>query len=348
MSVERLNYIGSKFKLFNWIYNNILEKTGWNDLNDKKIADIFAGTGIVSYNFRKLDANVTSNDVELYSYIITRALTCSIYNENIKEIIEEIQLQLCNKQYLNTHGFITKYYSPYNDNERMFFTVDNAMRIDYVRKYIEEKRNILSDNDYYFILASLIISADHISNVPAVYGCYLKKFKEKAMKELHLKPIHKLTSLHSNITYNNDVLKQNFLRNMKFDLVYLDPPYNARQYSKNYFPLNIIAKSPEELESEPELKGKTGIPTDCFVSPFCKKSEVKQAFKNLIEKLDTKWIFISYNSESLLNKQEILDIMKTRGNASVIEIDYKRFKSYEYNNDIDIKEYLFCLEVTNK
>ena len=62
-----------------------------------------------------------------------------------------------------------------------------------------------------------------------------------------------------------------------------------------------------------------------------------------IGKLQTKWIFMSYNSESTLSKEKILEIMNRYGTVTVIERDYKRFKSFEYNNDVDIKEYLFCL-----
>jgi adenine-specific DNA-methyltransferase len=123
-------------------------------------------------------------------------------------------------------------------------------------------------------------------------------------------------------------------------MVYLDPPYNERQYSKNYFPLNVIAKNETE---ELVLKGKTGIPSDCFISSFCKKAEVEKSFDLLFSQLKTKWIFLSYNSESIISKEKMLEIMNLYGNASVIEKEYKRFKSFEYNKDIDIKEYLFCL-----
>jgi adenine-specific DNA-methyltransferase len=127
--------------------------------------------------------------------------------------------------------------------------------------------------------------------------------------------------------------------------VYLDPPYNERQYSKNYFPLNIIAKTPEQLLTEEPLKGKTGIPTDCFISPFCKKGDVvEDALDTLFRNLRTKWIFLSYNSESIVSKERMLELMGRYGEASVIERDYKRFKSYEYNDDIVIQEYLFCLQ----
>jgi len=343
--IKRLNYIGSKFQLLDWITQNILEHTKWTSLEDKIIADLFAGTGVVSYHFRNLNSIVISNDSELYSHIITFAFTKSCFTEKCREIIDYIQKEIQDNEYINTFGFITKHYSPFNSNERKFFTVDNAQRIDYIRNRIEILKETISLEEYYFILASLLISADAVSNVPAVYGCYLKNFKVKAMKDLILLPIHTNTILprSGTNTFHSDVLNTEFLSSFETDLVYLDPPYNERQYSKNYFPLNVIAKN--LFIEEPVLKGKTGIPTDCFISSFCKKAEVEKSFDLLFSQLKTKWIFLSYNSESLLSKEKILELMGKYGEASFVERGYKRFKSYEYNNDVEIKEYLFILKV---
>lgn len=356
----RLNYIGSKFLLIDWITSSMLEKTGWTSFANKRIGDMFAGTGIISYHFRKHQAQVVSNDAELYSSIITHALTRSVYTDKCKDIIEGLQRDIQDNKHLEAEsdvGFITAHYSPYELCERKFFTIDNAKRIDYIRGRLESLFSLssiaslpsLSLDEYQFILASIIISADAVSNVPAVYGCYLKNFKPKAEKQLILKPIHNNTTpaVSNSNTYNCDVLNTDFLTSFESDLVYLDPPYNARQYSKNYFPLNIIAKTPTQLLKEMPLKGKTGIPTDCFISPFCKKGcVVEEAFNRLFKELRTEWIFLSYNSESLVSKEKMLDIMKKYGEASVIERDYKRFKSFEYNKDVEIKEYLFCLHKT--
>lgn len=344
--IYRLNYIGSKFQLLEWITNNMKEKTGWSSFADKTIADLFAGTGIVSYHFRKNNANVISNDAELYSSIITHAFTRSIYTDNCKSIIELFQNDIQENKHSDTNGFITTHYSPYGINERKFFTIENAKRIDYIRNKLETIKNTMNDDEYKFILASILLSADAVSNVPAVYGCFLKNFKTKAEKHLRLLPIHNNTdpALEQSKTYHSDVLDTEFISSFETDMVYLDPPYNERQYSKNYFPLNIIAKTPEQLLSELPLKGKTGIPVDCFISPFCKKGEsVENAFDTLFRELKTKWIFVSYNSESIVSKDKMLQIMNNYGTASVIERDYKRFKSFEYNNDVNIKEYLFCL-----
>ena len=376
---KRLNYIGSKFQLLDWITSAMNAKTGLFGGSSVSgavtVADIFAGTGIVSYHFRtKYGAKVISNDAELYSSVIAHAFTCSVYSEKCKAVIALLCAELEAKRYVVgggaggvvagfVAGFVTRNYSPYEGNERMFFTVDNAQRIDYVRRRLEElkddvrggigKGGGLSDDEYKFILASILITADNVSNVPAVYGCYLKNFKAKAIRAFILEPIHKYTTpcIVGSRTFCSDVLSPAFLGDTGLaatDITYIDPPYNERQYSKNYFPLNIIARNPVHLESvsdAPVLKGKTGIPADCFISPFCKRGGgvCEAAFDKLFRELKTKWIFLSYNSESIVPKEKMLEIMGRYGVASVEECDYKRFKSFKYNGDLDIKEYLFCL-----
>jgi len=342
--IYRLNYIGSKFQLLDWIEEQIKEKTGWASFKDKVVGDLFSGTGIVSYHFRKKGAITVSNDAELYSSIITHAFALSEYNDTCKSFIEKIQKELDEGK--NKVGYITRNYSPYEECERMFFTVENAMKIDYISQRISDEN--FSENDYKFVLASLLLSADNVSNVPAVYGCYLKNFKAKATKALKLEPIHtnKIKCKDGSIVYNKDVVTTS-PENKKLNLAYLDPPYNERQYSKNYFPLNMIALSPEEQEKQPPLKGKTGIPENCFLSPFCKKGQVENAFDTIFSNINTEWLFMSYNSESIVSKERLIDIMKKYGEVSVIEKDYKRFKSFEYNEDTEIKEYLFCLKKIN-
>lgn len=360
-TVQRLNYIGSKYQLLGWLTDFMKEKTGFTSFKDKTIADLFAGTGVVSHHFRLQGATVYTNDAELYSAVIAHAFTRSFYTERVKEVIAEINAALAATATAATAppGFVTRHYSPYEGNERMFFTVENARRIDTARVMLETAATALTRDEYQFILASIIISADAVSNVPAVYGCYLKKFKSKALKPFILTPIHTIpessavsasASAAASAAFHTDVIANpEFLSSTlpPVDIAYLDPPYNERQYSKNYFPLNIIAKTPAATAAvtTTPLKGKTGIPADCFISAFCRKGAAAEtAFDTLIRGLRAKWVFLSYSSESIVSKEKMIAILSRYGTVSVIEREYKRFKSFEYNEDKAVNEYLFCLE----
>ena len=111
--------------------------------------------------------------------------------------------------------------------------------------------------------------------------------------------------------------------------------------------IKIITKTPTQLSTKPPLKGKKGILNDCFISPFCKKGKVVEtAFDDLFKSLNTNFIFLSYNSESIIGKDKMVEIMKKYGEVSVFEKEYKRFKSFEYNKSANVIEYLFCLKKT--
>ncbi len=338
--IVRLNYIGSKHQLYEFIKTSILDFTKYPSFENKVIGDLFSGTGIISYYLRNDKATVISNDTELYSNIIVNAMNNCVYNEFIQEKIDYINNS---GNEIKKIGFITKNYAPYEDCVRMFYSIENAKMIDGIRFQIEEwkKNNQITQNDYNFLLASLLVSADQYSNIPAVYGCYLKKFKDKALKSFVLKPIHK--NMEKANAKNKTLFVSNESESMKsetFDIVYCDPPYNERQYSKNYFVLNMIAL----YENHPIVKGVTGIPENSYISPFCQKKSVKKAFEDMVENINSKYIFISYSSEGLISKSDFVKMLEKYGKVSVYEKEYKRFKSFDYNTTGNLMEYIFALE----
>lgn len=339
---KHLNYIGSKHSLLDWLHTTILEKTGFPSFEGKEIADIFSGTGVVSFHFRTNGATVLSNDIEPCSYTVSKAMSESVFTPALQQVLQQLNQELEAGSYKETVGFMTKHYSPYETCERKFFTVDNAKRMDYIRARIEELT--LSEKDKTYILASLLLSADAVANCASVYGSFLKAFKKTAERTLTLQPIHLCTTPTESKAFSSDVLNTEFLESIEADILYLYSPYNERQYSKNYFPLSVLTYNPEEQERL-ILGGKTGIPALCFTSPFCSKKLVKEAFQTVLSHTKAKWTFLSYNSESLLDKDTLVSILETQGKVSVIEKPYKRFKSNSKGKQkSEIKEYLFCLE----
>ena len=161
MDVQRLNYIGSKYQLTDWIIDRLTSITGWSTLRGKRMGDMFAGTGIVTWTFRTLGASTVSNDAELYSSIITRAIGTSHYTDRLERMITTL-----NSSTETRVGCITRRFSPWEGCERMFFTTENAQRIDWIRHQIDVLRPSLTDAEHTFLVASLIVSADAVSNVP--------------------------------------------------------------------------------------------------------------------------------------------------------------------------------------
>jgi adenine-specific DNA-methyltransferase len=338
VSGASLNYIGSKHKLSSILEQKMrpyLEK-----YNVKTIADLFCGSGVMSRYFHSRNYNVISNDILYFGAVITEAQMISSSSDYKKWI------DLLN-QVSPVDGIITKNYSPVGD--RMFFTKETASKIDGIRMTIEQwkKENRISREEYIKLLGTLIHCADKYANVTSVYGAFLKKFKDSANKPFELYPAFSTSGTHQYKVYQNDVLKleikpiEEEIGN-KIDAVYLDPPYNQRSYSKNYSPLEMIAK----YDDHP-IKGITGLREDSgkYSGNFCKKSEVYQAMTNLAKKLkDIPVIFMSYNNEGLLSEKEIREIFEKEGkHIECCKIEYGRFASKK-NQERKVQEYLFIIE----
>lgn len=183
------------------------------------------------------------------------------------------------------------------------------MRCDTIRQKIEywKSKKLITENEYFFLLASLLENIDKVANTASVYGAFLKNFKKSALHSLRLTPAEFYLNDHDHEVFNSDIL--DLAKSTSHDVVYLDPPYNERQYSANYHMLETIAKY-----DNPKIKGKTGLRDYSEQkSDYCRKSEVKKSFSELISTLNAKYIFLSYNDEGLMSLDEIREIMSRRG-----------------------------------
>lgn len=321
--MNRIGYIGSKYKLKDWIFEEIEKRT---NSTYTKFADLFAGSCIMTHEALERKYECFSNDLEPYSYIISNGLKCN-FTLAVKSIVDEI-----NNSNGTLVGFITATYSP--KAGRLFFTEENAMRIDYIRNTIEELKPTVSEDVYYFLMASLITSADAVKNTSVVYGAYLKKVKKTAIAPLVFKPIHTRNSDVILTTSCNDATKLTITT----DVAYIDPPYNNRQYGSNYFILNQI------INPQTAREGVTGI-SKYNKSSFCYKKEAADAFCALLNNVKARMFVISYNSESLIAKNDMITLLSKYGRCEVVERDYKRFKAQQETSSNNVIEFLFFVYV---
>ena len=330
-----MNYIGSKYKLSDFISSSVKSIVG-EDLSDKIFCDLFAGTGVVGRNFKKEVKKVISNDMEFYSYVLNKN-----YIENHEFLDNEIYIKELNETN-GEEGFIFNEYSENGKANRLYFSEHNGKKIDAIRTKIEiwktEKK--ISSALYYFLLASLLESADKVANTASVYGAFLKKIKKTAQKELILEPAIFEINSHSHEVYNED--SNLLIKKIEGDILYLDPPYNAREYGANYHLLNTIAKYDNFTP-----KGKTGL-RDYSKSAFCKKKKVEKSFDDLIKNANFKYIFLSYNNEGIMSSETIKKILSNYGKYDLLTTEYQRFRADKKENRnhkaSSTTEYLHILE----
>lgn len=331
-----MNYIGSKLKLSNWVKEEITNVVG-QDLTQKVFCDMFAGTGIIGRSFKTSVKKVIANDLESYSYVLNRNYIGN--NQPIEDCLDLIDK-------LNSlaphNGFIYQNYCLGSGSERQYFTNENGRKIDAIRVQIEYWKNscYINEDTYFFLLASLLESADKVANTASVYGAFLKQIKKSAAKPLILESADFEFNCNEHQVYQmnaNELIKQ-----ISGDILYLDPPYNARQYGANYHLLNTIA-----LYDDFVPKGKTGL-RNYTRSKYCSKSDVTTEFENLIKNADFKYIFLSYNNEGLMSVEQIKQILERYGRYDLVQTAYQRFKADKTesrNHKADSTfEYLHILE----
>ena len=316
-----MNYIGSKFKLSSWIQEEVKKVVG-DDLSQKVFCDIFAGTGIVGRTFKKEVKQVISNDLEHYSYVLNKN-----YIENHESILDkEKYIEELNNLPLIDNGFIYQNYCIGSGSERQYFSDENGKKIDTIRTKIKEwyEDKKIGDNLYYFLLASLVESADKVANTASVYGAFLKHIKKSASKELILEPAYFIENRNCHQVFNMD--SNELIKEISGDILYLDPPYNQRQYSSNYHMLNTITQYDNFIP-----KGKTGL-REYNRSDYSKKNEVHNSFEELIKNAKFKYTFLSYNNEGLMSENDVKSIMEKYGKYSLKIKEYQRFKADKTEN----------------
>ncbi len=334
-----MNYIGSKNKLSTWI-KQVVSQTVSAPLDQLVFCDLFAGTGIVGRNFKPIVKKVIANDVEYYSYVLQKN-----YIGNHRRLEYQLFLEQLN-ELKGKKGMIFNQFSENGEAERLYFNEKNGQKIDAARQEIEswKKEGKINENLYFFLLASLLESADKVANTASVYGAFLKNIKATAGKTLAIRPAFFAETENSHEVYREDA--NSLIRKISGNILYLDPPYNARQYGANYHLLNTIAKYDDF-----QPKGKTGL-REYYRSAYCQKGKVETEFENLIKSARFRYIFLSYNNEGLMSPETIRGIMSKYGDYHLETKEYQRFKADKTENRNHIAsnttEFLHILKKSKK
>lgn len=243
--------------------------------------------------------------------------------------------------------------------ERMFFTSGNAQKIDGIRTLLHQWREegLVTREEFYVLLAALIDAADAAANTTGVYGAYLKEFggAPSALLEVRLPRINIQSPTRPHRCYRMDA--PDCARGEKFDFLYLDPPYNRRDYAANYHVPELIARG--WFDKEPTLSGKTGLVEEFaqLRSDFCRMDRCVGALEEVInaalENSGVQYILMSYSSEGLILDAQVQRVLCGAGKPDTFERftrDYKRYRSdsdsgsRSYKSD-HVKEYLYFVEV---
>ncbi|MDR1894418.1 MAG: DNA adenine methylase [Spirochaetales bacterium] len=354
---QLITCLGNKRALLDFIGGGVRKVQ--KRLNKKKLAafDVFSGSGIVARFLKQYSRLLIANDLEKYSAVINQ---CYLSNKDdldinkLKKYYEKINNYLSKGELKK--GIISELYAPEDESnikpeDRVFYTVKNAMYIDTARRLIAE---IPEFYQKYFI-APLLSEASIHANTSGVFKGFYKN-KETGIGQFGGKNRNALLRITGDIrlpfpvfsNFNADVLVFSGDANKviqeapETDLAYLDPPYNQHPYGSNYFMLNLIVDY-----NYPERTSKiSGIPEGWNRSQYNKPSGALSALTRLVAEIKAKYVLISFNSEGFIGLEEMKRMLKKIGKIEVLETRYNAFKGSRNlkSREIHVKEYLYLLE----
>ncbi len=327
-----IRYIGSKYKLNRWIFSIINQNIS---TENTVFLDACSGCGSVSKYAVNSGYKVISNDLMKFSSVILNGsigLTKEQHNIALKKI---------NKFNSFDNGINGYFYNNFCDESippRLYFTTKNAQLIDLFHKRI----NLIEDlkiKDYLLYCGLKAIS--RVSNVTGTQSAFLKKYQKRAKDPFKLNYENVIEGSIS--IFNRDILSllndSEFRRTYREDILYLDPPYNQRQYGPNYHLYETFVRNDNS-----QIKGLTGLRDwkNESYSDFCVKENCLQIFESIVKSSTAKSIFISYNSEGLLQKEDFKNLFPNIIIHQHTKQRYKSFKSDSFNKNVT--EYLFEIQ----
>lgn len=338
-----MRYIGSKQLLT----PEIFELLGRKGLLNKNLIllDAFCGTGSVS-DALKGAFNIVANDNLSWCTLYTKGRLCAGDCKFKKLGFDPFEFFNSNEKKIK--GFIFKNYSP-GGSKRMYFSPINAKRIDYFRAKIEywKKKDLISENEYCYLLSCLIESVSHVSNTAGVYGAFLKHWDPRAKKSIEFVKVNSNDTHHNNLTFYNDKI-ENIISEIDCDVLYLDPPYTQNQYGTQYHLLETLI-----LNDNPKISPITGSrPTAPMRSDWSKKYKAQILFDRILAKTKAKYVLFSYIDDpstwgGIMSKSFIKASLKRYGKKETYtckKINYRKYRNWRTKSDKEHFEYLYFIE----
>jgi adenine-specific DNA-methyltransferase len=295
-----MRYFGSKTSTLTTL-KQIIEKYFLSGI----ACDPFGGIGTVGTFMKNNGFSVISGDILRFAYCFQVA---KIAINNLQDF-KGISLGICVEKYLDSlpgrDGWLVKHYAI----DRKFFTTGNAKKIqaciDTIWKWHDDKA--ISDTEYCLLIASLINCMDRVANTAGTYYAYLKTFTSKALRPFCYELIKTIVTQAECYSYLSDAIE--LVKKINCDILYLDPPYNERDYCQYYhLPETIAAKI------LPSPHGVSGIHRHGYTkSAFSKKDTVCTAFTDLIKDSNYKLLIFHYSDTGILPMEFIYSVLSKQG-----------------------------------
>ena len=328
---RNMRYLGSKVKLL----DQIQEVIDQNHMEGESFADLFAGTGCVGDYF-KSKYKIIANDFLYYSFVFNKAKLMNTgmpaFHKFTGKHKTGIFEWLNSQQYTPDDSFfVYRNYTPAGG--RMFFTESNGIKIDGMRKDIERiyQKKEVEENEYYFLIASLLESVTRYSNTSGTYEAFFKFWDPRAEKDFLLEP---LELNETDTIFDNEILSRDtneLIREISGDIAYIDTPYTVTQYVSAYHMLETIAR--DDAPAITGTGGKRGRGDKN--SLYAQRTKAKRIFEDLFRQIRFKHILVSYSNQGLVPVDELVEMARTfavDGEVQVNHFDYREYQNHRSSN----------------
>ena len=348
-----MRFIGNKELIISEIKELLIQKgfitkkrTLFEDVPNDRLTffDAFCGTGAVADSLKD-SFNIVVNDKLNWCVIYTRGRVCG--KDCRFENLGFDPFEFFNSNKKTVKGFFYKNYSP-AASKRMYFTPENAGRIDYFRTTIEKwkQQNLITENEYAHLLACLIESVSVVSNTAGVYGAFLKHWDSRATKKIEFKKVSYNPSSRNEAFFLNSNI-EDVVSEINCDILYLDPPYTQNQYGTQYHLLETLV-----LYDNPSISTVTGSrSTTPMRSDWSKEYKAHIHFDEVLAKTKAKYILFSYSQDGFMSKSFIEASLKRYGKPETYlckKISYRKYTNFKSREKNDHFEYLFFVERKNE
>lgn len=279
--------------------------------------DLFSGTSRVGHGLKAAGFQVLANDHNAYAEVLAR---CYVQADRERVVADaERWIQGLNRL-PGDPGWFTAHYG----ESARFFMPRNAARIEAVRKRIAAgvMAGEIGHELEGVLLTSLMEAADRVDSTTGVQMAFLKKWAPRALGEFQLRlpdilPPAPHGSGRSHMLDALDAAKQ-----LRGDLVYLDPPYNQHKYLGNYHVWETLVRW-----DQPEVYGIVNKRADCKErrSPFNSRPGILPAMEQLVASVDANYLLVSFSDEGLLSPDELRGLLARRGDVHVFSREYDRY-----------------------
>lgn len=297
-----MRYFGSKASVTDQVVDLIRSLGSFSSA-----CDPFGGLGTVAAALRRHGYRVVTGDQLMFAHLFQTARLELSAQPPFKSLVRRLDGQAVTAHLDSLpgeHGWLTQTYAV----ERSFFTVENAEKVEAIWKTILgwRREGLTESREHALLMASLIDSADAVANTAGTYHAYLKQFAPRTRKPIRFRLLDVDAGPRGNALLGD---AGRTARTAGADLLYLDPPYNRRNYGGYYHLPETLARG-----RELSVRGVAGLPNRAFPrSDFYVKARAESALRRLVQKAPWRALVLHYSDQGLVPAEAIRRILHPLG-----------------------------------